>query len=82
MSDEYEIENTNQRAFIYEINDFINPDDLGIFVGKFKSFYSEFDEFKMLVFHTKDYSSNILENEYCKKIIDDIDRFWFKDPLL
>lgn len=38
------IENPTQRAFIYDVNNYVNPDDIGIFVGRWKHFQVSLDD--------------------------------------
>ncbi|KAM3131122.1 hypothetical protein pb186bvf_016820 [Paramecium bursaria] len=79
---EEELVSDNNRGYVYKINDYISPDDIGIFVGQFKYSYQQMEDIKFVILHNNPINHNIFQHEQVKQIYENVDRYWFKDQTL
>lgn len=71
------------KVFVYDISEYMNPDDVGVFVGQFLSYQVQIsDDFKLNVYHLRQPKAQIWELDEVKQLFENLDRVWFKDPLL
>ncbi|CAD8142711.1 unnamed protein product [Paramecium octaurelia] len=77
-----EIDGNDLVGYVFNVDEFINPDDLGIFIGEFQHHYANHDEFRLNIFHMNENKSYLFESETARKIFESVDRFWFRDALL